>query len=203
VVEGALVHLLQPGSTNEAALQQQFPRFVAALDQLSGGNMLDERPFFVSLTRALLRYKSKLPHITRDLVTGCMLKWLKVEDGTSPETVMSSQLHECFMHLLNEWSSLGNLVLPRDLFLSLSEEAVVASCKVEVGKKSDRFVKLWESGDDSFSAVKEQYTRMLSSTPEARALQWKEKMGIEKSDPGKNGIPTADSPDPMVQVKME
>ena len=105
VVEGALVHLLQPGNSNESALRNQFPRFVAALDKLSGGNMLNERPFFMSLTHALLRYKSKLPHSTRDLVTGCMIKWLRPEDDNiSPKTATCSPLHECLMNLLNEVS---------------------------------------------------------------------------------------------------
>ncbi|KAL7542783.1 hypothetical protein ACHAXR_012090, partial [Thalassiosira sp. AJA248-18] len=183
VVEGSLVHLLQPGNTNEVALQNQFPRFVAALDKLSGGNMLNERPFFMSLTHALLRYKSKLPHSTRDLVTGCMIKWLKMEENVSPKTVMCSSLHECFIYLLNEWSLLGNLVLPRDLFLSLGEEAVAASSRGEVGQKNEIFAKLWTGDDDCFVAVKEQYTRMLSSTPDARALQWKEKIGIHDPTP--------------------
>ena len=102
VVEGAFIHLLQPGNTNELALQNQFPRFVAALDKLSGGNMLNERPFLMSLTHALLRYKSKLPHSTRDLVTACMINWLKLEKDIPLKTVMCSPLHECFMNLLNE-----------------------------------------------------------------------------------------------------
>jgi len=69
-------------------------------------------------------------------------------------------------------------VLPRDLFLSLGEEAVAASSRGAIGQKCQRFAKLWASDDDCFSAVKEQYTRMLSSTPDARARQWKETMGI-------------------------
>lgn len=102
IVEGALVHLLQPGNSNEVALQSQFPRYVAALDNLSDGNMLNERPFFMSMSHALLRYKSKLPHSTRDLVTGCMLNWLKIEGSTDPDRVICSQLHECLINLLNE-----------------------------------------------------------------------------------------------------
>ena len=72
-------------------------------------------------------------------------------------------------------------MLPRDSFLSLGEEAVAASSRCEVGKKSESFAKLWTSNDDSFAAVKEQYTRMLSSTPDARAQEWKENLGIEES----------------------
>ena len=104
VVEGALVNLLQPGSTNEIALRDQFPRFVAALDKISGGNMLNERPFFISLAHALLRYKSKLAHSTRDLVTGCMIRWLRMGGSVSSKMAMCSALHECFMYLLNEVS---------------------------------------------------------------------------------------------------
>lgn len=179
VVEGTLVRLLQ-GNTNETALKNQLPRFIAALDKLSGGNMLNERPFFMSLANALLRYKSKLPHSTRDSVTTLMIKWLAAE-GESPKTAMCSPLLECFMYLLNEWSTLGNLVLPRDLFLSLSEEAIAASGRGVVGEKNETFAELWASNDDSFAAVKEQYMRMLSSTPDARALEWKEKVGIAPS----------------------
>ncbi|KAL9183552.1 hypothetical protein ACHAXT_004408 [Thalassiosira profunda] len=177
VVEGALIHLLQPGNTSETAIKHQLPRFIAALDKLSGGNMLNERPFFVSLTNALLRYKSKLPHSIRDLVTGFMIRWLQAE-GASATSAICSPLHECFMHLLNEWSALGNVVLPRDLLLSLSEEAVAASSRVQVGEKSETFAKLWTSDDDSFAAVKEQCTKMLAIVPEARAREWKEKIGI-------------------------
>jgi hypothetical protein len=104
VVEGAFVHVIQPGNTHELALQNQFPRFVAALDELSGGNMINERPFLKSLSHALLRYKSKLPHGTRDLITGCMIRWLKMGGNISPETAVCSSLHQCFIYLLNEVS---------------------------------------------------------------------------------------------------
>lgn len=70
-------------------------------------------------------------------------------------------------------------MLPRDLFLSLGEEAVAASSRGKVGQKSESFAELWASGDASFMAVKEQYTRMLLSTPDARAQQWREKIGID------------------------
>ena len=69
-------------------------------------------------------------------------------------------------------------MLPRDTFLSLSEEAVAAACNVEVGQKFDPFVKMWASDNDCFKSVKEQFIRMPSSTQE----QWKEKIGIESSE---------------------
>ena len=80
---------------------------------------------------------------------------------------------------LQQWSEFGNVVLPRDLFLTLGEEAIAASSKVEVGQKYETFLEMWSSDDICFAAVKEQYTRMLSSTPDARASQWKEKIGID------------------------
>ncbi|KAL7440143.1 hypothetical protein ACHAXH_007879, partial [Discostella pseudostelligera] len=172
VIECAFVYLIQPGSTNEQALQYQFPRFVAALDKVSEGNMLNERPFFMSMSHALLRYKSKLPHSIRDLVTACLIRWLKIEDTVARKTVLCSPLHECFMYLLTEWSVFGNILLSRDLLLGLSEEAVAASNGVAVGEKYNAFVDLWTNDDDCFSAVKKQYIRMLSNTPSSRALQW-------------------------------
>lgn len=104
VVECAFVHVIQPGNTHELALRNQFPRFVAALDELSGGNMLNERPFLVSLSHALLRYKTKLPHSTRDLATRCLIRWLKMGGEFSPMAAVCSPLHECFIFLLNEVS---------------------------------------------------------------------------------------------------
>ena len=80
---------------------------------------------------------------------------------------------------LLQCSAFGNVVLPRDLFLTLGEEAIVASSKVEVGQKYETFLEMWSSDDVCFAAVKEQYIRMLSSTPDARASQWKEKIGID------------------------
>ncbi len=80
-----------------------------------------------------------------------------------------------------KWSLFGNLVLSRDMLLGLGEEAVAASIGMDIGQENDAFAEIWASDDDSFSAVKEQYTRMLSSTPDARALQWKRKVGIGAS----------------------
>ena len=185
IVEGALIHLMQPGNTNEVALQSQFPRFVNALEKLSDGNMMHERPFFMSLSSVLLRYKSKLPHSTRDLVTNVMIKWLRMGKDSSSSTneaVLCSALHECFMHLLNEWSSLGNAVISRDLFLTLSEQAVAAADKTEDGQKSELFVSLWVKNNAQFAPVKEQYLRMLSSTPDKNAANWKQKMGISEEN---------------------
>lgn len=89
-----------------------------------------------------------------------------------------TRCHADFVFCL-QWSLLGNLVLPRDLFLSLGEEALAAASRGEVGHQSKLLGELWAKDDVSFAPVKEQYIRMLSSTPDARAVQWKKKIGIE------------------------
>jgi len=47
---------------------------------------------------------------------------------------------------------------------------------------------MWSSDDVCFAAVKEQYTRMLSSTPDARASQWKKKIGIDAAHQSKDEV---------------
>jgi hypothetical protein len=209
IVEGSFISLLLPGNSNEMALRHQFPRFVAALDAISGGSMLNERCFYLSLTTALLRYKSKLPQGIRDMVTSCLINWLRTAKDVSSEARLCSGLHEALVNLLNEvsmkhamivppnygtpntqhyfitpqWSLLGNLVIPRDLFLNLAEEAVAAADGKDVGQKSELFTKLWNGNDAMFSPVKEQYQKMLLSTPDAKAISWREKMGIEEPPP--------------------
>lgn len=188
VVEAAFIHIIQPGNTNELALQHQFPRFVAALDAMLSDSVVHERPFFASLSHALLRYKTKLPNSIRDLVTACLIRWLRVGGDDSPSIALCSSLHECFINLLNEWSMFGNVVLPRDLLLSLCEEAVIAAS----GKHADNnFSDMWASDNVRFLAVKEQYLRMLSLIPETRALQWKIKVGINA--PSSNEIGADDT----------
>ena len=76
------------------------------------------------------------------------------------------------------------------MILSLGEAAASASAGIDIGQKNETFVQIWASDDDGFLAVKEQYTRMLSSTPDTRALQWKRKVGINTSVPSS---PTADN----------
>jgi hypothetical protein len=123
VVESAFVYLMQPSNTHEQAIQHQFPRFVAALEKLSEGNMLLERPFFTSMSHALLKFKSKLPRSIRDLVTAWLIRWLSVGETFSRKAVLSSPLHECFMHLLNEVCT--NIVM----FATLSVMNITQLCR--------------------------------------------------------------------------
>ena len=66
------------------------------------------------------------------------------------------------------------------MFLTLAEEAVIATNKQEPGQKNGLFAKMWKDNDRKFSPVKEQFQKMLSSTPDAKAVAWREKMGLEQ-----------------------
>lgn len=176
LVEGALVHLLQGGVSNEAALLAQFPRFLVAINTLSRGDMHNERCFFVALTQAILRYKTKLPHSIRDMLVNAWLQWFKCKEESVD--IMTSAVHFCFISLLNEWSSLGNLVLPVDTMVSWSE-AAVKTCESNSNDKSLTFAHYWNKDEEGgFSEIKVQYERMLKAMPEDRALRWKEAVGI-------------------------
>lgn len=72
-------------------------------------------------------------------------------------------------------------MLPRDRFLALAEEAIAAASGTEVGQKSELFGTLWQEDDPKFCKVKEQYQKMLSSTPDTKATAWREKVGIEEA----------------------
>lgn len=100
---------------------------------------------------------------------------------------MFAPVHECFMALLNEWTHFGNVVLPRDTMLSLAEEAAKAAEKSSGGIPS--FAMSWKYGASGFSAVKDQYEKMLCIVPEPHLSQWKEKMGIDDA-----GLSTLSAP---------
>jgi len=172
LVEGSLVLLLQPGVSNEAALLCQCPRFFVAINELSHGEMTEERCFFVSLSQALLRHKTKLPHSVRDMVVEAWLSWFKSRSG---ESCMTRAVHLCFLKLLNEWTSMGNLVLPIDVMISWSEDAVKAA---EANAGSSTFVQCWNENGDDFGEIKSQYERMMRGVPEDRTMKWKDAVGI-------------------------
>jgi len=179
LLQGALVHILQPGKSHENSLSSQISRLVAAIDLFSGGNMRNERQFFYSLSFALLKHKEKLSHTVRDLIITSWLKWFKAPDCLS---CMASAVHECLMHLLTEWSLLGNRIMPRDKLLSLAEE-IAKAAEVSSHDKSITFAHHWVRNEKTFFAVKSYYERMLKSIPvEARAKQWKESMGIDDNN---------------------
>jgi len=175
LVEGSFVHILQPGESNEVALMIQIPRLVAIINQCGGGNMRNERHFFFSLSQALLKHKLKLSHGIRDLIVKNWLSWFNCPDGTS---CVISAVHECLMHMLTEWASMGNKIMPRDKFLSLAEE-VVKAADTSCHDQSVTFAHYWMKNEDAFSVIKSYYESMLKSVPEEKAMKWKESTGID------------------------
>ena len=181
LTEGSMIHIVQPGQSNEAALTAQLPRFCAALHGLSGGSLGADRSFFMSLSQALLRYKRNLPHGIRDLVMSSWVGWIRDSIGDHQDKKnggnMRLPVHECFVKLLNEWTHFGNVILPRDNMLSLAEDAIKAAEASSGGKPS--FAEMWKYGGETFAPVKAEYEKMLLIVPEPHLSQWKEKVGID------------------------
>jgi hypothetical protein len=169
LVEGALVRICQPGNRNEASLSVTFPKFATALVHVSF-SLLKDRGFFLCLTTALLRHKTKLTRTNRDAVVEAWLNWLRL--NRKDEGSATSAAHECLIFLLNEWSSLGNVILPRDKLIDFSSKAVEATNSSET-KNERKFAMLWKSGSSDFAAIKKQYERMLKLLPESAAEQWR------------------------------
>jgi hypothetical protein len=171
LVEGALVHLIQGGISNEMALLKQCPRFVVAINNLSQGDMTSELCFFAALTQALLRYKIKLPHSVRDIIVEGWMSWMS---KCEKENITTSYLHSCFVALLLEWSSFGNVLLPVDTLLEWLSEAV----KVCNEKSKESFATSWEKNEVEFSPIKSMYEEVFKGLPEDRAQKLRESIGI-------------------------
>jgi len=190
LLQGALVHISQPGNTSDASLAISFPKFTKALSQMSErqrryGMDGDDRLFFQCLIRAIVRHKAKLSKPTRDsIVKAWVSDWIApANEGESAKKngTMTSSAHECFVMLLNEWSRIGNQILPRDTLLDFVAQGVKASNESE-SRDSRKFASIWTTTKQSrvaaFEQVKSQYIKMLSSLPAANAAQWRTKMGL-------------------------
>jgi hypothetical protein len=183
LTEGALVHICQPGNTHESSLPITFPKFDKALVNLST-NLWNQRPFFMSLIQALLRHKSKLSRSARDVIVASWLEWLgpgKTRDVKKGS--MTSASHESFALLLNEWASLGNLLLPRDAMLTFAADAVRAANSSE-NRPERKFGSMWNKPE--FDSVQKQYERMFQYLPESQAQEWKDEVGILQSSKGED-----------------
>lgn len=177
LIEGALVHVCQPGNAHESSLSVTFKKFATSLRYVAKTSLKDHRVFFQCLIRAILRHKAKLSKACRDVIVECWLDWLRsFGDGCA-----TSAAHECFMLLLNEWLGLGNMVLPRDALLDFSKRAVDTVNEAET-TKDGLFHTLWESDDSAFAMVKKQYMRMLKTLPASNANEWKEQAGVASED---------------------
>ena len=174
LVQGALVHVCQPGNSHESSLAVTFGKFAGALQQLANNNLWNERPFFQSLTRTILRHKAKLGKTTRDAIVAAWMDWLKnPKKNSKKKGSMLSAAHECLVSLLVDWASLGNLLLPRDQLIKFSQEVVALVNETETNEKR-KFAKLWKDRTESFKPIAEQYDRMLKALPDAQAKQWKD-----------------------------
>jgi hypothetical protein len=199
LVEGSLVHICQPGNAHEASLSVTFPKFALALQHLSS-SLRNDRAFFLCLAHALLKQKSKLSRSTRDAVLNSWLAWLRADSAGT----MTSAAHECLMVLLNEWSALGNQILPRDALLQFSADAVTA---VDGGgsENSRTFAEMWndESDHKDFAPIKKQYERMLHHLPAGHAKQWRVRVGIEKEEEPEEVEPEEEAPEESFKEENE
>jgi len=197
LVEAALVHICRPGNGNEVSLAITYPKFATAL--LSSSSFIcDDRAFFLCLIQSLLKHKSKLQRSTRDVVVANWLDFLRTPPRHSKRKkghkkmkkwgTMTSAAHECLMLLLNEWASLGNQLLPRDLLLKLSADAIEAANESETLAERT-FVAMWNDADKAegklagtghFGMVRKQYERMLEGLPENFRTQWREQVGLKE-----------------------
>lgn len=175
LVEGSLVHVCQPGNSFESSLAQTFPKFADALNHLAAPTLWEERPFFLSLIQAITRHKAKLTKTTRDVIVNTWLGWLAAP--AKKKGSMFSSAHECFMMLIHEWSSMGNLLLPRDVLMKVTKDAVDA---VNASEKSNdrKFVKVWNEAPAAFRPITELYVRVLKTLPDAQAKEWKDSVGV-------------------------
>jgi len=184
LVAGSLVYVCQPGMGNESCLAVSFPKFAIGLQRMSP-SLCHDRPFFVCLVQALLRYKSKLPKPARDAVVQCWIGWLKHGTGDG-EGSATSAAHEYLVKILNDWSALGNVLLTRDNMLQIARnvvEAVNSSVDNKAAAADATLVprtcaKLWKSDAPEFAAVKKQYERMLKPLPALQAKAWKQEVGF-------------------------
>jgi hypothetical protein len=218
LVEGALVHICRPGNANEASLAVTYPKFAMALQEASS-TISDDQAFFLCLIQSLLKHKSKLHRGTRDVVVTHWLAYLKrppkypkrkkLSKKQKKWGTMTSAAHECLILLLNEWASLGNLLLPRDMLLKFSSEAVEAANASE-SLIERKFSTLWheaekrseeESSTGDFQHIRKQYERMLASLPDNYRKQWKEQVGI--ADENMADVGEREDSDSKAEVKEQ
>lgn len=179
LVEGAMVHVCQPGNSFDKSLAQTFPKFADALSQLAPTpHLWEDRTFFLSLVQAIARHKGKLRSEARDTIVSTWLGWLKDAPNDGKGSMFSSA-HESFLILINEWVTLGNLVLSREALITVTQDTVEA---VDASEKSEdrKFKQAWK--DDKFGDIKVLYERALKTLPETQLKEWESRIGIEEKD---------------------
>jgi hypothetical protein len=209
LLQVALVHVCQPDD-NDTSLAITFPKFATALAQIeSPAALMGDAVFFKCLISVILRHKQRLKPAARDAIVHSWMGWLSVTTQSINSSsaggsgnkkkkkrgCMTMAVHESLITLLNDWSSIGNLLLPRDTLLQFAADIVQTANDTEVSDER-KFAHLWklslsfEEKDHKgniaeppalvteFSAVYKQYQRLLKSLPANNATQWKEQVGI-------------------------
>lgn len=201
LLEGLFVHVCLPGNSQEFSLSLTFAKFSKTLQQLAG-TIWDERAFFVSLVPTILRHKTRLNRTVRDTIISTWTGWVTDADGGGSKKKkkkgsMTSAGHEYLVLLFNEWASLGNLLMPRDLLLKVSTELVEAVNKTETSPDR-QFLYMWKhDASKEFEPIRKQYERLLSLLPESHSSQWKDTIGIGKSLDSEKPKSTQAAPEPI------
>jgi hypothetical protein len=182
LLEGACCHICLPGNSQDTSLSVTFVKFAKTLESLAG-SIWEERAFFVCLTQAILRHKTRLNRNARDVIIKTWMDWLKSSSASTTKKTkkpkhgsITSAAHEYLVHLINEWAALGNVMMPRDLLLKVTSELVET---VNTSESERKFALMWEAKDSKdFEPIKKQYERMLGMLPASHSAQWKEQVGI-------------------------
>lgn len=186
LLEGLFVLVCTPGHSHDASLACTFEKFSDVLKQLAG-NLWEERAFFVCLVPAILRYKGRLNKKVRDTIVETWITWLgskSTDDSVTKKKKKKGSItsagHEFIVHLLNEWASFGNLLMPRDLLLEVSLRVVDSVDKTE-HLPERKFAHLWTQEETSaeFEAIKTKYEKLLGLFSEPQNAIWKETVGIK------------------------
>ena len=171
-VEGLLAQLLRPGQCTESSLKLQLPRLLVPFKTfVSEGQVINDRPFWYSLANSLLSHRTKLTHVMRDLIITFLLDIIRTS-----EEFITSVAHETFVWLLNEWTHLGNVIMPVNLRLATLSRIIKDT--IEKEKFSSAWKESSENKNNSFSLIQKEYERLLNGVPKDKGEEWKVQVGI-------------------------
>jgi hypothetical protein len=185
LLAGAVVSVCQPGNRTGVALEVTFPKFGATLLHAKA-SFLDDRLFFGCLFRALVRHRTKLSKAARDGIVATWQSWLggsidnNNADTKATTAALTSTAHEHLIKLFNQWSSMGNVLLPRDDLIRFTKTTVeILGTTAFVGAFIDLDDNKSQTGP--FQKVREQYLYMLKHLPVAVAKQWLSDLEMDHS----------------------
>jgi len=155
IMKGFLVQLVFHHRLNDESFCDAFRKLSQALTLLNEDLVVDE-VFFKCLLAAILQQKNKVSKSCRDVVVDTWLGWLERSKSS-----LIAPGHSIFLDLLNEWSAMGNMVMPCDhLATVISKVADIAGV-----------LEMWSK--EEFSTIKTKYDHLLTLLPEEHAEEWK------------------------------